>query len=120
MEGELVACRVEQPPARRAWPRSGLPRPGLRRPRISWGPVSLRAAAVLAVVAVVAGLVWLTVQALLLLLAELLALVGLVVGWVHANWLWLVLAAGVVVWLLARARAGSSSCAGLHCGGCGR
>ncbi len=119
VEGELVAFRVEQPPARRAWTRPALPRPGLRRPQISWGPVSLRAAAVLVVVAVVAGLVWLTVQALLSLVTGLLVLVALVVGWVHANWLWLLLAAGLALFLLARFGS-RSSCAGLHCRGCRR
>ncbi len=114
VDGELVASRVEQPPARRAWTR-----PGPRRPRICWGLVSLRATAALAGFAVVAGLVWLMVQALLALVVELLALVALVVGWVHANWVWLLLAAGLLLFLLAR-RVGSSSCAGLHCRGCGR
>ncbi len=114
IEGQVVATRVERRPARRVWTRPALP-----RPRIGWGQLALRAAGVLAASAAVVGLGWLLVKAVMSLVTGLLVLVALVVAWVQANWLWLVLAAGLLLFLLARFGS-RSSCAGLHCGGCRR
>ena len=109
--GELVATRRELMPLRRAW---------IRVParRVSWGRVALRAAGVLGGLAVVAGVVWLVVKAVLSLIAEVL----FVVAWVQAHLLVIGVAAVIILLVLFLLSAGSgrSSCAGLHCGGCRR
>ncbi len=93
--------------------------PSRRRPR--WRGVRpwLTALAGLAVAAAFAGLVWLLVKAVLALVGEVLVLVALVAAWVAAYWVRLLLAGGLLLFLLGRV-GGRSSCAGLHCGGCRR
>lgn len=113
--GELVASRlVGPPPVRRSRWQVRSPR---RRPR--WGRVAAWTLGLLAAGAAIAGAVWLLVLAVLELIVAVTALIALAVAWVQAHWVWLVLAGGALLWLLARA-GGSSSCAGLHCGGCRR
>jgi len=113
--GDLVPSRtVDTAPVRR---RHWYVRPPLPHRGPDWGRVAAWTFGLLAGAAAIAGLVWLLVLAVAELVAILTALVALVVAWVQANWVWLVLGAIAVLVLLVRL-GGSSSCAGLHCGGC--
>jgi hypothetical protein len=119
VRGELVPSpTVDAAPARRRrwYVRLHQPEVPRTRRRPCWGRVAAWTLGGLLAAAAIAGLVWLIVLAVLELIAIVTALVALVVAWVQANWAWLVL--GVIAVLALLVRLGSSSCAGLHCGGC--
>jgi hypothetical protein len=117
--GELVAARIEPAPSRRVWGRLVPRAPEVAWGQLAWGRIALRAVGLLAAVAVAAGLVWLAVQAVLSLIATVVALVAFVAAWVQAHLLFIVLGGALLLYLLIRIWFGSS-CAGLHCGGCRR
>jgi hypothetical protein len=121
--GEVMASRLEHLPSRRGQGRlvPGVPWvPRVAWRRAPWGRIALWTVGVLVAGAAAAGLLWLLVQAVLGLVAAVAVLIALIVAWVHAHWVWLVLGAALLLFLLLRLKVGSSSCAGLHCGGCGR
>jgi hypothetical protein len=82
--------------------------------RSRWWPW-LRVAGWLAALAVIAGVVWLLVWAVMALAAVVMA----ALAWVQAHLAGIVFAAIGVALVLAWACSGSS-CSGLHCGGCRR
>jgi len=74
----------------------------------------LTGAAAIGAMSLLVGFVWLVVLAV----TSLIAAVTTAAAWAAAHWVWIALAAAGLLFLLIRA--GGTSCAGLHCGGCRR